>query len=201
MTRAILGALICAAAVSAGCAGVTTGRFSRSDRGRVVERIAVVARDQTRADRYQMWMWAKRRPRVVPVDNSSDVIAASLAAKTDRRIIRPELTADALRRLNLENADVLSADNVVALGAAVGADAVLLSDVSFYLQNYLFYKTFGLVEITMRLVSASDGALLWASKGKNFALFITTDSALDKVREKMLVELAAKLEADRALGM
>jgi hypothetical protein len=57
------------------------------------------------------------------------------------------------------------------------------------------------VEITMRLVGLPDGNLLWKAYGRNFAMFITTDSSLDKVREKMIVQLAQKLESDRSTGM
>ncbi|MCX6376921.1 MAG: hypothetical protein NTU88_12970 [Armatimonadetes bacterium] len=192
--------LACVASLS-GCAGLSTQNFSRYDKGRKIARIAVVAHNYTTADRYKMWAWTKRKPRIVPRDNFDEQIVASLAAKTDYQIISPEVVRQALAKLNLDGKALLNRRDVLAVRQATGADAILFAEVSFYLQNYLFYKTFGLVEISMRLVGTPDDTMLWEAKGRNFALFITTDSALNTVRDKMLAQLARKLESDKPMAM
>lgn len=201
MKRWLILMLTCCTAAGAGCSGITVGAYSRFDRGRRLESIAVIAHNQTKADRYQMWAWTKKRPRVVPVDNFQEQICSSLAAKTSLRILPPEAVNDALGKLGLEGRSVLSREEMREFAGLTGADAILFADVTFYLQNYLFYKTFGVTEITMRLVGLPDGNLLWGEKGRNIALFITTDSSLDKMRDKMLLQLAKKLEGDRAMAV
>jgi len=201
MKRTVLSILASAVALSAGCSGISSVGYSRSDRGRGIQRIAVIAHNQTIADRHQMWSWAKKKPRPLPVDTFPDQVVSSLAPKTSVQIIPLDAVNAALEKLNLEGKPVLTGNEMLAFREMTGADAILFADVTFYLQNYLFYKTFGLVEITMRLVGLPDGNLLWNAKGRNFALFITTDSSLDKVRDKMIAQLAQKLEGDRSSGM
>jgi hypothetical protein len=201
MKRAALYAVTAGMIVSAGCAGLSTVNYSRCDRGRKIGRIAVVAHNQTIADRHKMWAWTKRGPRVAPADTFDEQVAASLSAKTDYQIVPAVTVREALERLNLQNKPTLSPNEMRDLRQLTGADAVLFADVSFYLQNYLFYKTFGLIEITMRLKGATDNRLLWEAKGRNFALFISTDSALKKTRDKMLVQLARKLASDKPMAM
>ncbi|MCX6355575.1 MAG: hypothetical protein NTZ78_11835 [Candidatus Aureabacteria bacterium] len=195
--------LFCLAAsvLAAGCSGISTVNFSRYDKGRKVATIAIIAHNYSVADRYQMWAWTKKQPHVVPKDVFDEQIIASLSGKTDCKILPPEVVRDALEKLNLTERPHLSRQELLAFREATGADAVLFADVSFYLQNYLFYKTFGLVEITMRLIGTPDRRLLWEAKGRNFALFITTDSALTKVREKMIVQLAQKLAQDKPMSL
>lgn len=200
MKKAVL--VYCASCILiAGCAGISSVNYSRSDRGRKVTRIAVVAFNHTTADRYQMWSWTKKKPHIVPRDTFDEQIIALLAPKTDCQIIPAETTREVLKKLNLEGKPRLGRRDLLSIRHMTGADAVLCADVSFYLQNYLFYKTFGLVEITMRLVSTPDDKLLWEAKGRNFALFVTTDSALNKVRDKMIAQLAKKLAQDKSLGL
>jgi hypothetical protein len=201
MKRTPVFILMALTALSAGCSGISSVGYSRSDRGRGVQRIAVIAHNLSTADRYKMWAWTKKRPRVVPMDNFPEQIVSSLSGKTSIQIIPPDAVNAALQKLNLQNRPVLGRNEMLAFRELTGADAILFADVTFYLQNYLFYKTFGLVEITMRLVGLPDGNLLWKAYGRNFAMFITTDSSLDKVREKMIVQLAQKLESDRSTGM
>lgn len=184
---------------TAGCAGISKVGYSRFDRGRELSRIAVISYNATVADRYKMWAWTKPRPRVVPKDTFAEDIVASLSEKTGCRIVSPERVEEALGELGLLGREILTGDEIRAVGARTGADAILFANVSFYLQNYLFYKTFGLVELCMRLVSTEDGEMLWSAKGRNFALFITTDSALKKLRNKMLLQVAEKLDQDRRL--
>jgi hypothetical protein len=194
---------VCAVAVvvSAGCAGISQVKYNRFDRGRRIIRVAVVANNQTIADRYKMWAWTKKRPRIVPPDTFDKEIAEVLSAQTDYHILSPEVVHRALKKLGLEGSDVMSLGEMRAFRRLTGADAILFANVSFYLQNYLFYKTFGVVEISMRLVGTKDGALLWDTKGRNFALFVSTDSALNKLRNKMLVQLAQKLERDKSMAL
>lgn len=201
MKRIALYAVAASVIVSAGCAGLSTVNYSRCDRGRKITRVAVIAYDQTTADRYEMWAWTKKRPRVVPADTFDRQIVASLSAKTDYQIVPPAAVGEALKKLHLQNKPILSMNEMRRFRQLTGADAVLFADVSFYLQNYLFYKTFGLIEITMRLKGTADDRLLWEAKGRNFAFLISTDSALKKTRDKMLVQLAQKLAGDRPLAM
>jgi len=201
MKRIILYAVAAGVLASAGCAGLSSVNYSRCDRGRKITRVAVIAYNQTTADRYEMWAWTKKRPRVVPADTFDKQIVASLAAKTDYQIIPPATVREALARLNLQKKSILSRSEMRNFRQLTGADAILFAEVSFYLQNYLFYKTFGLVEITMRLRGTPDNRLLWEAKGRNFALFISTDSALKKTRDKMLVQLAQKLANDKPMAM
>ncbi|MEJ2745343.1 MAG: hypothetical protein P8123_06625 [bacterium] len=201
MKRAALCVVAASLIVTAGCAGLSTVNYSRCDRGRKISRIAVIAYNQTTADRHKMWAWAKRGPNATPVDTFDEQVVASLAAKTDYRIIPPATVREALKKLNIQNKPILSLNEIRNFRRLTGADAVLFADISFYLQNYLFYKTFGLIEITMRLKGTLDNRLLWEAKGRNFALFISTDSALKKTRDKMLVQLARKLASDKPMAM
>jgi hypothetical protein len=201
MKRVALYVVTASMIVSAGCAGLSTVNYSRCDRGRKISRIAVIAYNQTTADRHKMWAWTKRGPQPTPADTSDEQVAASLAAKTDYQIIPPATVREALKRLNIQNKSILGPNEMRNFRRLTGADAVLFADVSFYLQNYLFYKTFGLIEITMRLKGTADNRLLWEAKGRNFALFIPTDSALKKTRNKMLVQLAQKLASDKPMAM
>lgn len=200
MKRTVLAALAAIVAASAGCAGHSHVNYSRFDRGRRITRVAVVAHNHTVADRYKMWAWTKRKPRVVPEDTFADEIAASLAARTNVPIVRPETVKEALERLNLTGKVALTRKELRELGALTGADAILQAEVSFYLQNYLFWKTLGVVEITMHLKGLPDGDLLWQAQGRNVALFMTTDTALNKVRDTMLVQAAQKLSADTGMA-
>jgi len=192
--------LLAVCLLAAGCSGISNVDFSRSDKGRHIYKIAVIAHNYTVADRYKMWEWTKRKPRVVPKDIFDEQIIDSLSKQTDCRIIPAEVTHEALAKLNLTERPILSRNELRDFRTLTGADAVLFADVSFYLQNYLFYKTFGLVEITMRLVGTPYGKLLWEAHGRNFAMFITTDSALQKVREKMIKQLARKLAQDKSMA-
>jgi len=201
MKRVALYAVAASVLLAAGCSGLSTVNYSRCDRGRKVTRVAVIAYNQTTADRYEMWAWTKKRPRVVPPDTFDEQIVASLSARTDYQIIPPATVRAALTRLNLEKKPILSRSEMRNFRQLTGADAILFAEVSFYLQNYLFYKTFGVVEITMRLMGTPDHRLLWEAKGRNFALFISTDSALKKTRDKMLVQLAQKLAHDKPMAM
>ena len=201
MKRAALYAVAASVLVSAGCAGLSTVNYSRCDRGRKITRVAVIAYNQTTADRYEMWAWTKKRPRVVPPDTFDEQVVASLSAKTDYQIIPPATVREALTRLNLQKKSILSRSEMRNFRQLTGADAILFAEVSFYLQNYLFYRTFGLVEITMRLRGTPDNRLLWEAKGRNFALLISTDSALKKTRDKMLVQLVQKLAHDKPMAM
>lgn len=201
MKRVALYAVAASIIVSAGCAGLSTVNYSRCDRGRKISRIAVIAYNQSTADRYEMWAWTKKRPRVTPADIFDEQIVASLAAKTDYQIVPPATVREALKRLNLQKKSILSLNEMRNFRQLTGADAVLFADISFYLQNYLFYKTFGLIEITMRLKGTMDNRLLWEAKGRNFAFLISTDSALKKTRNKMLVQLAKKLASDKPMEM
>jgi hypothetical protein len=201
MKRVVLYAVAASVLVSAGCAGLSTVNYSRCDRGRKITRVAVIAYNQTTAERYEMWAWTKKRPRVVPADSFDEQVVASLSAKTDYQIIPPATVREALTRLNLQKKSILSRSEMRNFRQLTGADVILFAEVSFYLQNYLFYKTFGLVEITMRLRGTRDNRLLWEAKGRNFALFISTDSALKKTRDKMLVQFAQKLANDKPMAM
>ena len=201
MKRVALYAVAASMIVSAGCAGLSTVNYSRCDKGRKITRVAVIAYNQTTTDRYEMWAWTKKRPRVVPADIFDEQVVASLAAKTDYQIIPPATVKEALKKLSLQNKSILSLNELRNFRQLTGADAVLFAEVSFYLQNYLFYKTFGLIEITMRLRGATDNRLLWEAKGRNFAFLISTDSARKKTRDKMLVQLAQKLASDNPMAM
>ena len=202
MNRLVLFVCLAACVLAAGCSGISTVNFSRYDKGRKVATIAIIAHNYSVADRYQMWEWTKKKPHVVPKDVFDEQIIASLSGKTDCKILPPEVVRDALEKLNLmEKPPHWSRQDLLAFREATGADAVLFADVSFYLQNYLFWKTFGVVEITMRLIGTPDRSLLWEAKGRNFALFITTDSALAKVREKMIAQLAQKLAQDKPMSL
>ncbi len=201
MKRIALCAVAASMLLAAGCSGLSTVNYSRCDRGRNIKRVAVIAYNQSTADRYEMWAWTKKRPRVVPADTFDNEVVASLAVKTDYQIIPPATVREALARLNLQGKSILSRKEMREFRKLTGADAILFAEVSFYLQNYLFYKTFGLVEITMRLRGTPDNRLLWEAKGRNFALFISTDSALQKTRDKMLVQLAQKLANDKPMAM
>lgn len=199
MKRAIFVVMIAATLLGAGCSGISTVGFNRFDKGRRLTRLAVIAHDQSGADRYKMWAWTKKQPRVVPKDTFDEEVVASLSAKTDYQIIPPATVHDALAKLKLRGRPILDKNELRRFSELTGADAVLFADVSFYLQNYLFYKTFGVVEITMRMVGVEDGRLLWEAKGRNFALFVSTDSALRKTRDKMLRQFAEKLERDKGM--
>ena len=199
MRRIALLVLTTSFILSAGCAGLSRVSYNRFDRGRKVVRIAVVANNPTKADRYKMWAWTKKRPRILPPDTFTEEIVNSLSATTDYHILSAEVVREALERLGLEETSVLTLSEMRALRRLTGANAILFADVSLYLQNYLFYKTFGVVQISMRLVGTPDGALLWAAKGENFALLVSTDSALEKLREKMLAQLTRKLERDKPM--
>jgi hypothetical protein len=194
---------VCASVLTflAGCAGISKVNYNRFDRGRRIIRVAVIAYNQTVADRYKMWAWTKRRPRVVPPDTFDSEIVESLSAKTDYHILSPEVVRGALKKLGLEKREYLNLNEMRAFRQLTDADTILFVNIPFYLQNYLFYNTFGIVEITMRLVATTDGALIWDTTGRNFALFISTDSALDKLRDKMIVQLARKLESDKSMAM
>jgi hypothetical protein len=198
MKRTVLVAVAALTAASAGCAGYSRVNYSRFDRGRRITRVAVVANNQTVADRYKMWAWTKRKPRIVPEDTFDAQIAASLAARTNVPIVPQATVNEALERLNLKGKVALTRKELVELGALTGADAILQAEVSFYLQNYLFWKTLGVVEITMTIKGLPDANLLWEARGRNIALFMTTDTALDKVRDTMLAQAAQKLAADTA---
>ncbi len=186
---------------SAGCAGISKVAYDRFDRGRKIIRVAVIAYNQTIADRYKMWAWTKEKPRVVPPDTFAKGITKSLSAKTDYHVISQEVVQNAIKKLKLENKETLSPSEVRAFSRLTGADAILFANVSLYAQNYLFYKTFGLVGIDMRLVGTADDSLLWEASGKNFALFISTDKALSKLEEKMLVQVAKKLAKDKTTAL
>lgn len=201
MKRVALYAVAASVLLVAGCAGLSTVNYSRCDRGRKITRVAVIAYNQTTADRYEMWAWTKKRPRVVPADTFDEQTVASLSAKTNYQIIPPATVRDALTRLKLQKKSILSRSEMRNFRQLTGADAILFAEVSFYLQNYLFYKTFGLIEITMRLRGTTDGRLLWEAKGRNFALLISTDSALKKTRDKMLIQFAQKLASDKPMAM
>ncbi|MCX6357477.1 MAG: DUF799 family lipoprotein [Candidatus Aureabacteria bacterium] len=200
MRNAIIILIAASLLITAGCSGISTVNYSRCDRGRPLARIAVVAHNISTADRYKMWAWTKKHPRIVPEDNFDEEIFTSLTNRTDYKIIPQAQVREVLQKLNLQEKIFLSRKEKLILREALGADAILFADVSFYLQNYLFWKTFGVVEITMRLYGTPDNRLLWEAKGRNFALFVTTDSALKKVRDKMLGQLAQKLEADKPLA-
>ena len=118
-------------------------------------------------------------------------------AVIDYHILSQEVVQNALKKLKLEGKETLSPNDIRAFGRLTGADAILFANVSLYAQNYLFYKTFGLVGINIRLVGTADDNMLWEARGKNFALFISTDKALNKLEEKMLVQVAKKLEKDK----
>jgi hypothetical protein len=183
----------------AGCAGMSKVNYNRCDRNRTITRIAVIAHNITVADRKKMWAAVEHKPAVIPTDTFPAEIAQSLSAQTDFQIISPETVAAALKKLGLEETPVFTRNQMHEFRRMTGADAILFADVTFYLQNYLFYKTFGLVEISMRFVDTSDGTLLWDAKGRNFAMFISTDSALAKLREKMIRQLAKKLDRDKGM--
>ena len=200
MKNTVLWALAALIAASAGCAGLSSVNYSRFDRGRRITRIAVVANNQTTADRYKMWAWTKRKPRIVPEDTFAEQIGASLASRTNLPVVPQAAVNEALEKLNLKGKVALTRHNLREIGELTGADAILQAEVSFYLQNYLFWKTLGVVEITMKIKGLPDGNLLWKAKGRNVALFMTTDTALDKVRNTMLTQAAQKLAGDAAIG-
>lgn len=201
MKRAVLLILAFCAFLSAGCSGLSSVNWSRCDRGRRITHLAVIAHNQTIADRHKMWAWAKRKPQPAPRDMFAEEIINCLSKQTDCAIIPLDVTNEALRKMGLEGSSVMTRAQMREFSTLTGADAILFADVSFYLQNYLFYKTFGLVEISMRMVGAPDGNLLWSARGRNFALFITTDSSLNKVRDKMIAQLARKIESDKKAFM
>lgn len=196
MKKPVLWALAALVAASAGCAGHSTVNYSRFDRGRRITRVAVVANNQTTADRYKMWAWTKRKPRIVPEDTFAEQIAASLASRTNLPVVPQASVNEALEKLNLKGKVALTRRELREIGALTGADAILQAEVSFYLQNYLFWKTLGVVEITMTIKGLPDANLIWEAKGRNVALFMTTDTALDKVRDVMLTQAALKLAHD-----
>ena len=200
MKNTVLWALAALIAASAGCAGRSSVNYSRFDRGRRITRIAVVANNQTTADRYKMWAWTKRKPRIVPEDAFAEQIGASLASRTNLPVVPQAAVNEALEKLNLKGKVALTRHDLRAIGALTGADAILQAEVSFYLQNYLFWKTLGVVEITMKIKGLPDANLLWKATGRNVALFMTTDTALDKVRDTMLTQAAQKLAGDTAIG-
>lgn len=196
MKKTVLWALAALVAASAGCKGLSSVNYNRFDRGRRITRVAVVANDQTVADRYKMWAWTKRKPRIVPEDTFAEKISASLASRTNMPIVPEAQVKEALERLNLKGKVALTREELREIGRLTGADAILQAEVSFYLQNYLFWKTLGVVEITMTIKGLPDGDLLWKAKGRNVGLFMTTDTALDKVRDTMLTQAAQKLAGD-----
>ncbi|MEI6634247.1 MAG: hypothetical protein WCP22_10580 [Chlamydiota bacterium] len=200
MKNTVLWALAALIAASAGCAGLSSVNYSRFDRGRRITRLAVVANNQTTADRYKMWAWTKRKPRIVPEDTFAEQIGASLASRTNLPIVPQAAVNEALEKLNLKGKVALTRHDLREIGELTGADAILQAEVSFYLQNYLFWKTLGVVEITMKIKGLPDVNLLWKAKGRNVALFMTTDTALDKVRDTMLTQAAQKLAGDAAMG-
>ena len=87
MKKRLPWALAALVAASAGCKGISSVKYSRFDRGRRITAVAVVANDQTVADRYKMWAWTKRKPRVVPEDRFAEKISASLASRTDVPVV------------------------------------------------------------------------------------------------------------------
>ena len=200
MKNTVLWALAALIAASAGCAGLSSVNYSRFDRGRRITRLAVVANNQTTADRYKMWAWTKRKPRIVPEDTFAEQIGASLASRTSLPVVPQAAVNEALEKLNLKGKVALTRHDLREIGELTGADAILQAEVSFYLQNYLFWKTLGVVEITMKIKGLPDVNLLWKAKGRNVALFMTTDTALDKVRDTMLTQTAQKLAGDAAMG-
>jgi hypothetical protein len=199
MKKSVACILFASLIASAGCSGLARVGYDRNDRGRTVSRIAVVAHNQSTADRYKMWAWTKRKPHIVPPDTFAAEIDLYLAARTSCAIVPQSQTDEIVAKLGAKDMPVLRKKELKALGDATGADAVLFADVTFYLQNYLFWKLFGVVEVSMRLVGTQDGELLWSAKGKNVGLLETTDSSLEKVRDKMLVQLAQKLERDKGM--
>lgn len=199
MRKTILPFLVSALVLSSGCSGISRVKYSRFDRGRKVVRVAVIAQDQSKADRYKMWAWTKKRPRIVPRDTYADEIAQSLAAQTGFHILNPEMVRKALVQLGLKGKSILTRNEIQEFRGLTGADVILFADVSFYLQNYLFLNTFGLVEVSMRMVGTRDGDLLWDAKGQNFALLISTDSALRKLTNKLVAGAARKLEQDKPM--
>jgi hypothetical protein len=200
MKKRLPWALAALVAASAGCKGISSVKYSRFDRGRRITAVAVVANDQTVADRYKMWAWTKRKPRVVPEDRFAEKISASLASRTDVPVVPEAAVKEALDRLNLKGKAALTHGDLREIGRLTGADAILQAEVSFYLQNYLFWKTLGVVEITMMIRGLPDGNLLWEAKGRNVGLFMTTDTALEKVRDTMLAQAARKLAADAGMS-
>lgn len=200
MKKSVVWVLAALIAASAGCAGLSSVNYSRFDRGRRITRLAVVANNQTTADRYKMWAWTKRKPRIVPEDTFAEQIGASLSSRTNLPIVPQAAVNEALEKLNLKGKVALTRHELREIGELTGADAILQAEVSFYLQNYLFWKTLGVVEITVTIKGLPDGNLLWQAKGRNVALFMTTDTALDKVRDKVLARAAQKLANDKAMA-
>ena len=202
MRKAIPLFLALALVLGYGCSGISRVTFSRFDRGRKVIRVAVIAQNKTKADRYKMWAWTKKRPRIVPRDVFAEEIATSLTSRvgSDFHILSPKIVDDALKRMGVRERAILSPSQLRTFRRLTGADVVLFANVSFYLQNYLFLNTLGVVEISMRMVGTYDGALLWEAKGRNVGLFMSTDRALEKLREKMVAQAARKLEQDRSLA-
>ena len=96
MKNTVLWALAALIAASAGCAGLSSVNYSRFDRGRRITRIAVVANNQTTADRYKMWAWTKRKPRIVPEDTFAEQIGASLASRTNLPVVPQAAVNEAL---------------------------------------------------------------------------------------------------------